>query len=70
MNASWPAISIMIEVEDTEAQAFGVERLSSTLIAHRSLSGQALNKAILEQAESYADDSFNDDVLLMSITLK
>jgi serine phosphatase RsbU (regulator of sigma subunit) len=60
----------LIEVEDAEAQAFGTEKLSSTLIAHRNLSGQVLNKAILMQVESYADDGFKDDVLLMSITLK
>jgi len=60
----------LIEVEDTDAQAFGMERLSSTLIAHRNLSGQVLNRAILGQAESHAADGFKDDVLLMSITLK
>jgi sigma-B regulation protein RsbU (phosphoserine phosphatase) len=60
----------LIEVEDIDDQAFGMERLSSTLIAHRNLSGQALNRSILGQAESYAVDGFNDDVLLMSITLK
>ncbi len=60
----------LIEVEDAEGQAFGTERLSGTLIAHRNLSGQVLNNAILMQAESYADNGFNDDVLLMSITIK
>jgi sigma-B regulation protein RsbU (phosphoserine phosphatase) len=60
----------LIEVEDIDAQPFGVERLSNTLIAHRNLSGQVLNKAILEKAEAYAGDGFNDDVLLMSLTLK
>jgi sigma-B regulation protein RsbU (phosphoserine phosphatase) len=60
----------LIEVEDADAQAFGTEGLSSTLIAHRNLSGQELNKAILMQAESHASDGFKDDVLLMSITLK
>jgi len=60
----------LIEVEDADAQAFGMERLSSTLIAHRNLSGQELNRAILDHAESYAADGFKDDVLLMSITLK
>lgn len=60
----------LIEVEDTGAEAFGTESLSSTLIAHRNLSGQELNNAILMHAESYADDGFKDDVLLMSITLK
>jgi hypothetical protein len=57
-------------VEDTDAQAFGMERLSSTLIAHQNLSGQMLNSAILGQAESYAAEGFKDDVLLMSVTLK
>jgi sigma-B regulation protein RsbU (phosphoserine phosphatase) len=60
----------LIEVEASDAQPFGTKRLSNALIEHRSLSGQALNKAILLQAESYADDGFKDDVLLMSITLK
>jgi sigma-B regulation protein RsbU (phosphoserine phosphatase) len=60
----------LIELEDADAQAFGTEGLSSALIAHRNLSGQELNKAILMQAESYAIDGFKDDVLLMSITLK
>ena len=60
----------LIEVEDADAQAFGTEGLSSTLIAHRNLSGQMLNRAILGQAESYAAEGFKDDVLLMSITLK
>jgi sigma-B regulation protein RsbU (phosphoserine phosphatase) len=60
----------LIEVENAAAQAFGMERLSNTLIAHRNLSGQRLNKAILMQAESYAEDGFIDDVLLMSITIK
>jgi sigma-B regulation protein RsbU (phosphoserine phosphatase) len=60
----------LIEVEDAAGQDFGSERLSSTLITHRNLSGQLLNKAILRQAESYAVDGFKDDVLLMSITIK
>jgi sigma-B regulation protein RsbU (phosphoserine phosphatase) len=60
----------LIEVEDTDAQAFGMERLSRTLIAHQNLSGQMLNSTILGQAESYAADGFKDDVLLMSVTLK
>ena len=60
----------LIEVEDEEAQAFGTEKLSRTLVTHRDLSGQELNKAILTQAESYAGDGFKDDVLLMSISLK
>ncbi len=60
----------LIEVEDIDVQALGMEGLSSTLITHRNLSGQALNRAILGQAESYAADGFNDDVLLMSITVK
>ena len=60
----------LIEVEDAELQAFGMEGLSSTLITHQNLSGQELNKAILTQAEHYADEGFKDDVLLVSITLK
>ena len=60
----------LIEVENAEGQAFGSEGLSNTFIAQRNLSGQALNKAILMQAESYAADGFKDDVLLVSITLK
>ncbi|WP_020674648.1 PP2C family protein-serine/threonine phosphatase [Geopsychrobacter electrodiphilus] len=60
----------LIEVEDVAGQAFGIERLSRSFIAHRHLSGQALNQAILSEAESYAGFGFQDDVLLMSITLK
>ena len=60
----------LIEVEDAHAQAFGTKRLSSTLIANRNLTGQALNKVILMQAEAHAADGFKDDVLLISITLK
>lgn len=60
----------LIEVEDADARAFGMEGLSSALITHRNLSGQVLNKALLRQAESYAHGGFKDDVLLMSITLK
>ena len=60
----------LIEVEDAELRAFGTEGLSSTLMTHQNLSGQELNKAILAQAEVYADEGFKDDVLLVSITLK
>lgn len=60
----------LLEVEDAEAQAFGIERLTQSFITHRNLSGQALNRAILAEAESYGGGSFQDDVLLMSITLK
>lgn len=60
----------LIEVEDARAEAFGTKGLASTLIDCRNLSGQALNKAILSQAEGYAAEGFKDDVLLMSITLK
>lgn len=60
----------LIEVEDADGQAFGTEELSNTLLAHRNLSGQELNEAILMQAEAYAGDGFKDDVLLMSIMLK
>ena len=60
----------LIEVEDGEGQAFGTEKLSRSLMTHRNLSGEELNKAILLQAESYADDGFKDDVLLISITIK
>ena len=60
----------LIEVEDADGQAFGIEKLSSTLMTHRNLSGEKLNKAILTQAESYAGDGFKDDVLLISMTIK
>lgn len=60
----------LIEVEDADARAFGMEGLASALILHRNLSGQRLNRALLMQADSYADDGFKDDVLLMSITIK
>ena len=60
----------MIEVEDADFQVFGTEGLSSALMTHQNLSGQELNKAILTQAEVYADEGFKDDVLLVSITLK
>ena len=60
----------LIEVEDADSRAFGMEGLSSALLTHRNLSGQFLNKALLSQAESYAHGGFKDDVLLMSITIK
>ena len=60
----------LIEAEDAKANAFGVERLSGSLVAYRRLHGQGLNAAILQQAESYAQDGFTDDVLLMSIAIK
>ena len=60
----------LIEVENADSQAFGMEGLSSALISHRKHSGQGLNEAILRQAESYADGGFKDDVLLMSIMIK
>ena len=60
----------LIEVEDSKADAFGVERLSGSLVAYRRLHGQGLNEAILQQAESYAQGGFMDDVLLMSIAIK
>ncbi len=60
----------LIEVDNVAGRAFGVEGLSGSFRAQRNLSGQALNKAILQQAESYAAEGFKDDVLLMSISLK
>ena len=60
----------LVEVENADGEALGMEGLSTLLMAHRDLIGQELNKTILTQAESYAGDGFNDDVLLMSITLK
>ena len=60
----------LIEVEDAKLQPFGMEGLSSALITQQSLSGQELNKALLIQAESHADETFKDDVLLVSIALK
>ena len=60
----------LIEVEDAELQAFGTEGLSNALMTHQNLGGQELNKAILTQAESYADEGFKDDVLLVSIAIK
>jgi sigma-B regulation protein RsbU (phosphoserine phosphatase) len=60
----------LIEVENADAHAFGMEKLSETLITNRNLSGQRLNQAILDLAESHGDDGFNDDVLLMSIMIK
>lgn len=60
----------LVEVEDADAQPFGMGRLSDVLSLNRDLSGQPLNRAILAQAESHADDGFKDDVLLMSIALK
>ncbi len=60
----------LIEVEDASQQAFGVGRLTETLMDNRTLCGQALNRAILQQAGSFADDGFQDDVLLMSVALK
>ncbi len=60
----------LIEVENTEGEAFGTEKLSKTLITNRILSGEELNKAILAQAESFAGDGFSDDLLLISLTIK
>lgn len=60
----------LIEVENTELKAFGIEGLSSSLISHQNLSGQELNNAILTQAKHHANKGFNDDVLLVSIALK
>ena len=60
----------LIEVENNKQEIWGVERLSNAMVTHRNLSGQALNAAILEQAESFACAGFNDDVLLMSIIIK
>jgi len=60
----------LIEVEDSDQQAFGVGRLTDALFKNHKLTGQALNKAILNHAESYASDGFQDDVLLMSVALK
>ena len=60
----------LIEVEDAGQQAFGVDRLTAALVENRGLYGQALNKAILAEANSFAADGFQDDVLLMSVALK
>ena len=60
----------LIEVQGTDQQLFGTERLSQTLVENIKLSGQALNKAILERAESFACSGFEDDVLLMSVEIK
>jgi sigma-B regulation protein RsbU (phosphoserine phosphatase) len=60
----------LIEVQGSEQQLFGTERLSLALRKHEKLSGQALNNAILEQAEAFASNGFEDDVLLMSVVIK
>lgn len=60
----------LIEVEDASQQPFGIESLAKSLITHRTLSGQALNKVILKQAESFGNSGFQDDVLLMSAVIK
>jgi phosphoserine phosphatase RsbU/P len=60
----------LVEVEDANQQPFGIGNLAKSLITHRDLSGQALNKAILNQAESFGNSGFQDDVLLLSAVIK
>src|SRR6056297_3343797 len=60
----------LIEVEGAEQELFGTERLASVLTDHHHLSGQKLNGAVIDQTADFAADGFNDDVLLLSMTLK
>jgi len=60
----------LIEVEDANQRPFGIESLAKSLLTHRDLSGQDLNKAILKQAKSFGNRGFQDDVLLLSAIIK
>ncbi len=60
----------LIEVENCSQSAFGVEGLTRSLTDHCQLHGQQLNNSILTQAESFGANGFQDDVLLMSISIK
>jgi serine phosphatase RsbU (regulator of sigma subunit) len=60
----------LIEAEAADQQLWGLDRLSVTLLEKRAMHGQVLNKAILAEAESFAANGFQDDVLLMSVSLK
>lgn len=60
----------LIEAQRADEQLFGTDRLSSAVIDNSELSGQTLNQALLEQAESFTASGFSDDVLLMNILIK
>jgi sigma-B regulation protein RsbU (phosphoserine phosphatase) len=60
----------LIEAENADQEQFGVEGLSSLLDKNKSLAGQELNNVILSNTESFTENGFSDDVLLISITLK
>lgn len=60
----------LIEVQDDEQRQFGIQNLAGSLIKNKNLSSQALNKAIIKDASEFGGNGFQDDVLLMSITLK
>ena len=60
----------LIEVENSNQQLYGMDKLSATFQKHYNLEGEDLNQAILSSAESFGKDGFSDDVLLISIVIK
>ncbi|PLX86779.1 MAG: hypothetical protein C0618_08570 [Desulfuromonas sp.] len=59
----------LIEAEGAGHELFGVERLVLTLTKYKNLKGQELNSAVLDRAEAFTVNGFNDDVLLISVAI-
>ncbi len=60
----------LVEVENGQRELYGEERLALNLSNNAGLSGQALNRAIIAQAEAFSANGFQDDVLLMSLAIQ
>ncbi len=60
----------LIETENERKELYGTGRLAASLAANAGLTGQPLNRALIEEAEAFSAGTFNDDVLLLSITIK
>ncbi len=60
----------LIEAQRDDGEFYGIERLSESLEENSSLTGQNLNLALIEESERFSQTGFEDDVLLISITIK
>ena len=60
----------LIEAKNGRAQQFGQAGLTAFASGHSALGGNEFNRQLIETVEAYAGHGINDDILLMTLSMK
>ncbi len=60
----------LIEARDQRGRQFGLPALREFVLQHHALDSEAFNIRLMDELESFSQNHFRDDVLLMTLTVK